>query len=73
MALLSGHHSITLFGAGDPILGKADGVLQRHIPGAAGQAHDRLHGGHFIQEDQGPELARRMIALIRRDATEVAR
>lgn len=55
---------LTLFGTGDPILGKADRALQRHIPGAAGQPHDRLRGGHFIQEDQGPELARRLIALI---------
>mgnify|MGYP006158007429 CR=1 FL=1 len=23
--------------------------------------HDRLRGGHFIQEDQGPEIARRMV------------
>lgn len=64
---------LTLFGAGDPILGKADRALQRHVPGAAGQPHVRLRGGHFIQEDQGPELARRMIALIRRDAPEIAR
>ncbi|GAB93082.1 haloalkane dehalogenase [Gordonia rhizosphera] len=55
---------LTLFGAKDPILGRADAPLQRHIPGAAGQPHDRLRGGHFIQEDQGPELARRMIEFI---------
>lgn len=61
---------LTVFGAGDPILGRADRALQTHIPGAAGQAHDRLPGGHFIQEDQGPELARRIIALIARDASE---
>lgn len=56
---------LTVFGAGDPILGHADKALQRHIPGAAGQPHDRLRGGHFIQEDQGPELAKRILALIR--------
>jgi len=55
---------LTVFGAGDPILGHADKALQRHIPGAAGQPHDRLRGGHFVQEDQGPELARRIIKLI---------
>lgn len=53
---------LTLFGAGDPILGKADGPLQRHVPGATGQPHDRLPGGHFVQEDQGVEIARRMLA-----------
>lgn len=53
---------LTLFGAQDPILGKGDGPLQEHIPGTKGQPHDRLRAGHFIQEDQGPELARRMVA-----------
>lgn len=52
---------LTLFGAQDPILGKADRVLLEHIPGTQGQPNDRLRGGHFIQEDQGPELARRVI------------
>jgi haloalkane dehalogenase len=52
---------LLLFGAQDPILGKADEPLREHIPGAEGQPHDRLRAGHFIQEDQGPELARRMV------------
>lgn len=52
---------LTLFGAQDPILGKADAPLLEHIPGTKGQPHDRLRGGHFIQEDQGPEIARRMV------------
>lgn len=61
---------LTLFGAGDPVLGKGDGPLQRQVPGAAGQPHDRLRGGHFVQEDQGPELARRIIALVRATAPD---
>ena len=52
---------LTLFGAQDPILGKADRVLLEHIPGTKGQPNDRLRAGHFIQEDQGPEIARRMV------------
>lgn len=52
---------LTLFGAADPILGKADGPLQRHVPGAAGQPHARLDGSHFVQEDRGPEIARRVV------------
>lgn len=48
---------LTLFGSQDPILGWADEVLQRDIPGAAGQPHRRLRGGHFVQEDCGEELA----------------
>ena len=52
---------LTLFGAGDPILGKADKPLQEHVPGAAGQPHDRVRGGHFVQEDSGTEIARRVL------------
>lgn len=52
---------LALFGARDPILGKADRPLIRHIPGAAGQPHARLHASHFIQEDAGPELAERIV------------
>jgi haloalkane dehalogenase len=50
-----------VFGSRDPILGKADKPLIRHIPGAAGQPHARIVAGHFIQEDAGPELARRLL------------
>lgn len=56
---------LTVFGAKDPILGHADRPLQEHVPGARGQAHARLRGSHFVQEDQGPELARRTIELVR--------
>jgi len=52
---------LTLFGAGDPILGRADKPLQQHVPGAKDQPHARLRGGHFVQEDQGTEIARRMV------------
>lgn len=32
------------------------------IPGAAGQPHDRLaEASHFLQDDQGPEIARRLV------------
>lgn len=55
---------LTLFGAQDPILGHADRPLQEHVPGAHGQPHARLPGSHFVQEDQGPELARRTIELV---------
>ncbi len=52
---------LAIFGENDPLLGKGDRPLIKHIPGAEGQPHDRIRGGHFIQEDAGPELARRMI------------
>ena len=48
------------------ILGRADGPLIAHVPGAQGQPHDRLVGGHFVQEDVGPELAAGIVDLARR-------
>jgi haloalkane dehalogenase len=47
------------FSDSDPITKGADRILRAEIPGAAGQAHTTIiGGGHFLQEDQGPELAR---------------
>jgi haloalkane dehalogenase len=53
---------LCVFGRNDPILGSLDGLLIDHVPGAQGQPHERIRGGHFIQEDQGEELANRLIA-----------
>ena len=52
---------LCVFGKNDPILGKADRPLIAHIPGAAGQPHARITAGHFIQEDAGTELVRRLL------------
>lgn len=47
------------FSDSDAITKGADTVLRTEIPGAAGQAYTTIVGaGHFLQEDQGPELAR---------------
>lgn len=56
---------LCVFGRDDPILGKGDRPLIAHVPGATGQPHGRIRGGHFIQEDQGEELARRLIEWAR--------
>jgi len=33
-------------------------VFQREVPGAASREHVTIvRGGHFLQEDKGPELA----------------
>ena len=53
---------LTIFGARDPVLGRADRQLIEHVPGAAGQPHARINGGHFVQEDCGPELAARILS-----------
>jgi haloalkane dehalogenase len=58
---------LTAFSSGDPITRGLDRVLQRRIPGARGLSHRTLHGGHFLQEDSGPELARLTLDLIAAD------
>lgn len=42
---------------GDPITAGADRKFQRLVPGTAGQPHTTVAGGHFLQEDAGPQLA----------------
>jgi haloalkane dehalogenase len=56
---------LTLFGKNDPILGRADGLLQAQVPGAKGQPHERTWGGHFVQEDRGAWLAERVLSWLR--------
>lgn len=57
---------LTLFASSDAITRGIDRAFQRVIPGAQGQPHEIIRGaGHFIQEDQGEELAQRVIAFIR--------
>jgi len=58
---------LTVFGERDAITRSAQRVLQKQVPGAAGQPHALLPGaGHFIQEDAGEELARRVLDWMRR-------
>ena len=49
---------LTTFSSGDPITRGMDRALQRRIPGTKGQPHRTVRGGHFLQEDSGPELAK---------------
>jgi haloalkane dehalogenase len=47
------------FSDADPITRGADARMKETIPGAKGQPHVTIEGGgHFIQEDKGPELAK---------------
>ncbi|WP_245159553.1 hypothetical protein [Blastococcus sp. CT_GayMR19] len=60
-----GRPFLTAFSDGDPITGGGDRVFQKEVPGARGLPHTTLSGGgHFLQEDVGPELARVVIDLI---------
>ena len=55
---------LTVYSNGDPVLGDMDALFQQRVPGAVGQAHARVEGGHFLQEAAAPELARRIHELI---------
>ncbi|MEZ4254021.1 MAG: haloalkane dehalogenase [Polyangiales bacterium] len=55
---------LTLFSTGDPIMGGLDKLLQKAVPGAQGQPHRRVRGGHFLQEDSGPELAKGIVDFL---------
>ncbi len=56
---------LTAFSDGDPITRGGDRALQAAIPGARGQPHTTIAGGgHFLQEDRGPELARVVLDFI---------
>lgn len=48
---------LTTFSNADPITRGGDTYMQSRIPGAKGQAHVTLVGGHFLQEDSGTEFA----------------
>lgn len=52
---------LCLYATGDPITRPMHEVFQRRVPGAEAQPHALIRGtGHFIQEDRGEELARRI-------------
>lgn len=55
---------VTAFSDNDPITAGGERPLQSHIPGAAGQPHVTMPGGHFLQEDCGPELAKIIDRLV---------
>ena len=57
---------LTAFSDSDPITAGGDLLLQARVPGAAGQPHTTITGGgHFVQEDRGPELAAVLVAWLR--------
>jgi len=56
---------LTAFSDSDPITGGGDRVFHKLVPGAQGLGHVTLAGGgHFLQEDVGPDLARVVVDLI---------
>jgi haloalkane dehalogenase len=56
---------LTAFSDQDPITRGGYAPFQERIPGAQGQPHATTEGGgHFLQEDRGPELAQTIIDFI---------
>ena len=59
---------LTAFGDSDPITKGGERPWEDHVPGAQGQNHVIIKGGgHFIQEDKGPELSELIIKFIKQN------
>lgn len=59
---------LTCYSDGDAITKGADRRFREMIPGARDQAHTTIvGGGHFLQEDEGPQLAAVLNDFLRRD------
>ena len=57
---------LTAFSDSDAITRGGDRVFQKLVPGAAGREHVTLPGGgHFLQEDIGPDFARVVADFVR--------
>lgn len=56
---------LTAFSDSDPVTAGGDKVMQKLIPGTRGQAHTTIvNAGHFLQEDQGEQLAEVVVKFI---------
>ena len=58
---------LTAFSNGDPVTRGFDKLFQKMVPGAQGQPHVKLNGGHFLQEDAGTEFAQAVNELLARN------
>lgn len=64
---------LTAFSDGDPITRGADEHMRTAIPGARGVEHVTIEGGgHFLQEDKGPELAEVVVRFARTTGARTA-
>lgn len=59
---------VCCFSDGDPITKGLDREFLERVPGTGGQPHAQLRGGHFVQEDSGPDFARVVIQACQFDA-----
>lgn len=65
---LAGFHKpvLTAFSDSDEITRGGDAIFQSRMPGADGQAHVTLRGGHFVQEDSPYEIVDLILSLAAR-------
>ena len=59
---------VTAFSDGDAVTRGGEAAFQARIPGARGQPHVTLKGGHFLQEDCPGDIVEIIDGLIRREA-----
>jgi len=63
---------VTAFSDGDAVTRGGEAVFQARVPGARGQPHAILSGGHFLQEDSPAEIAQILDGMIARRAAAAA-
>jgi haloalkane dehalogenase len=57
---------VTAFSDGDPITKGGDAAFQKRVPGAQGQPHATLSGGHFLQEDCPEAIVEVIVGVVQR-------
>ncbi len=57
---------VTAFSDGDPVTKGGDVQFQNRVPGANGQPHETLSGGHFLQEDCPADVVRMIEGILLR-------
>lgn len=57
---------VTAFSDKDPVTAGGERAFQKLIPGAKGQPHVTLKGGHFLQEDSPREVAAAIAGCVKR-------
>ena len=58
---------LTAFSDGDAVTRGGEKIFQERVPGAKGQPHVTLHGGHFLQEDCPSEIVDLIDTFIRKN------
>ena len=56
---------LTCFSDNDPVTKGGEAMIKGRFPGAAGQAHIIVAGGHFLQEDAAEQLAGLIDAFVK--------